>query len=976
MKTRIAFLLSIILPLSGSARVIEVSEAQKIVGPDTKLSYVAETDGRADFYVFNKTAKKGGFVILAADDVVGNGTVLGYSDNGTFDYEELPENAKWWLKQYQDQIDSLRTHNRTATLPKRTPGTVVVAPLLGETKWNQDMPFNGMCPGLSGGGRCVTGCVATAMAQIMFYHKWPMNGTGSNSYRWEGQTLSVNFSQSEYAWNDMLPKYVAGKYTDAQADAVAKLMYDCGVSVNMGYGPSSGAYSSRVDDALRNYFGYTAAVYLYRGNTADRDWNNRLKQNLQDKKPIYYSGDNEEGGHAFVCDGYDTNDYFHFNFGWGGNSNGYFLSSVAGEFAQRQEIIYNITPGRTALVSDGITYNRLGGSEAEVSFSTGDESYTGEIIIPNTISDSDEILQVTRIGMAAFSKSSVAKVDIPSGIGIIPAGAFFSCNSLDTVVVNWDEPLECDAAVFDSKTYSRAVLLVPEGKVSEYAAVTPWNLFTTITDTSETEGWTEWQPAMDGFGTYTYCFTSVKSAPDTDIPVSVRSSLSDPNKLQYKLDNWFSSSTLIIGLDATTGDCVVKRQSTGFVNGTDEIFVTDYPSSNSSYKYKYYPCTFDSETGTFLMRVLYVGTRSGSYASGTDKFVISGYHVYDIAIDKIDVDKTGNMTWSLSYTDDVAKYAYLVLPGAFNKTEVQSYVEKVSNGELEAVYSTSKTGSVQLDVPDVYTLIVMSVSPSGIIREHAFATAEYKGGTPEWVERYIGTYNYSVWEKVTQNNVTVYQDINNPNSWKMKPMYGNTEFLFRWNRQTNVVQFDEQQTAFKYKGASTTVNDFKNYNVTGDASYFDPEKKTFHFNTYYVSGRFKENGFETFVIEQEIVEEIIYTVSFDAAGGEGDMKSDTVKLDQQYTLPECEFTAPEGKEFDGWNVAGRRFEAGQQFVINELMMQDHLMIITAMWKIADSVRDILFEENEGAVIYDILGQRVMQPVKGHLYIVDGKKILY
>lgn len=287
------------------------------------------------FYVFNKGIKDG-FIIVAADDCVLT-EVLGYCNYGEYDNNNLPANFKWWIDQYQREID-YAIKNRLSTTSTIQPFATSVSPLLGNIAWNQGDPYNLLCPTLTNASgeteRTVTGCVATATAQVMRYYKWPAKGTGSNSYTWEkgGKTLSVDFSKSTYDWDNMIETYNSNSST-IEKNAVAKLMYDCGVSCNMEYNLSSagGSAASAYDqiEGLYNYFGYDLGMeHLTRDYYKLTDWNSIIKNEIDNSRPILYRGTGSGGGHAFIIDGYNASGYFHFNWGWGGSSDGYFVTTA------------------------------------------------------------------------------------------------------------------------------------------------------------------------------------------------------------------------------------------------------------------------------------------------------------------------------------------------------------------------------------------------------------------------------------------------------------------------------------------------------------------------------------------------------------------------------------------------------------------------------------------------------------------------
>ena len=279
-----------------------------------------------NFYIFKNDE---GFVIVSADDRTI--PILAYSTEGTFESENIPENLAYWLSGYEQAIQAIIDEQADPSeeivrqwqemlegnLPQQKN---VVIPELLSTKWDQHAPYNNLCP--SG---TLTGCVATAMAQIMKYWEHPVHGTGSHSYIHPTYgTLSANFGNTTYDWDNMHGTVtVASPY--AEQLAVATLMFHCGVSVNMIYGTeASSAYSEDVPYAIESYFGYNASNILYKSNYSNSAWISLLKSELDAYRPIYYCGSGIYGGHAFVCDGYDSDNKFHFNWGWSGNANGYF----------------------------------------------------------------------------------------------------------------------------------------------------------------------------------------------------------------------------------------------------------------------------------------------------------------------------------------------------------------------------------------------------------------------------------------------------------------------------------------------------------------------------------------------------------------------------------------------------------------------------------------------------------------------------
>ncbi|MBP3738142.1 MAG: C10 family peptidase [Muribaculaceae bacterium] len=328
---------------------------------DLRLAYEAKSAaGVPNYYVFNRGAGDG-YVVVSGDDCTL--PVWGYSTCGLFDENDIPDNMRWWLGQYERELQYLRTHP-SARARQAQELTTAVLPLL-QTQWNQLEPFNNNCPIYDRSWfsvyRCATGCVATATAQIMKYYNWPATGTGSHSYECyvngasTATTLSADFAQSTYRWDRMINNY-NGNYTTAQADAVAKLMSDVGIAVDMSYGTSSGTSSYKAYNALLTYFDYDKSMeFRMRDFYALDEWEQMLRDELDARRPVYYSGSSSEGGHAFVFDGYDTNGYFHVNWGWGGTSDDYFactllnprdqgVGSFEGGYNSGQQAIIGIKP--------------------------------------------------------------------------------------------------------------------------------------------------------------------------------------------------------------------------------------------------------------------------------------------------------------------------------------------------------------------------------------------------------------------------------------------------------------------------------------------------------------------------------------------------------------------------------------------------------------------------------------------------------
>ena len=311
---------------------VQRAKSTGVAQSTVSLEYIQVTKANDNaVYVFNHT--DGGFVLVSAID--NSREVLGYNDNGRFDKNNIPKNMQFWLQMYADELASVdKTATRNVSTKAATSTYTAVSPILDCT-WGQSWPYNEMCPTI-GSDHAVTGCVATAISQIMYAHKHPAKGTGSHSYTSETNniTSSVNFGSTTYDWNNMLPYYdwyYPENYTDAQVSAVATLLYHVGVSSNMDYGvDGSGAYSGESLYNMTEYFDYDKAINpMSKDVMPEADILTAISNDLQLGRPVYISGStvNNEG-HAFVCDGIRQDGYLHINWGWDGYSNGYFALSA------------------------------------------------------------------------------------------------------------------------------------------------------------------------------------------------------------------------------------------------------------------------------------------------------------------------------------------------------------------------------------------------------------------------------------------------------------------------------------------------------------------------------------------------------------------------------------------------------------------------------------------------------------------------
>ncbi|MDE7442499.1 MAG: C10 family peptidase [Muribaculaceae bacterium] len=349
------------ISLSSQGAHVSPEEALQRIGTSTSLRAVSgkfkntpkyqSTIG--NLYLFTSSD---GYLILPADDEAP--ALLGYSEHGAFSAKGNP-GLEYWLDFYNRELSSLESAKMKSTRaegesgrPERNP----IAPLT-KTKWNQEAPYNDLCPEVNG-NRSVTGCVATAMAQVMKYHNWPTTGKGEHSYDWKtgGKELSFNYGTTTFDWANMTDTYT-DQSTEAERNAVATLMLACGISVDMNYSPGeSGASTIIMGTSLINFFDYDKGLWMpMRDYYGLYEWEDMIYSDLEKGLPVLYAGQGTAGGHQFICDGYQGDGYFHFNWGWGGMSDGYFLLTAlnpanlgvgggAGGFNSGQQVALGVQP--------------------------------------------------------------------------------------------------------------------------------------------------------------------------------------------------------------------------------------------------------------------------------------------------------------------------------------------------------------------------------------------------------------------------------------------------------------------------------------------------------------------------------------------------------------------------------------------------------------------------------------------------------
>ncbi|MBQ9231200.1 MAG: C10 family peptidase [Prevotella sp.] len=367
------------------------------------------------YYVFNVGSDEG-FVVVSGSNLTSQ--VLGYATKGSFKQEKIPVNMKAWLDDYAEQIAYIERTMGKNQAPILRRNRAALAPLL-TSKWNQDAPYNNMCP-LYGGYRSVTGCVATALAQVINYHKYPAQTTAPiPSYTTKTYGISMpEIPITTIDWDNMLDSYGSGA-TTAQKNAVAQLMLLCGQAVEMNYTPDESGAVGRLDvKALRQYFGYDETVRdLARNAFSASEWEAIIYNEIANNRPVLYNGSSSGSGHAFVVDGYDGNELFHINWGWGGMDDGYFLLSVLNPhnnesigsssskdgYSINQDAVVGIQHGTGEKIAERfLVFEMTNQGDATYTRSSSSSNFTGISVQPGIFNLTSETHQFN-LGVALFN---------------------------------------------------------------------------------------------------------------------------------------------------------------------------------------------------------------------------------------------------------------------------------------------------------------------------------------------------------------------------------------------------------------------------------------------------------------------------------------------------------------------------------------------------------------------------------------------
>ena len=304
------------------------------------------------FYIFN-VKDDGGFVIVSGDDRTSD--ILAYSKHGNLDIDEMPENMKWWLDEYARQIEALDTslepvERRAQSYPE------AIDPLI-TTRWDQGAPYNYMCPdgnrvdydelGYDAEKRCITGCIATALAQIMYYWRWPDTCPALEEYKSTLGPIKA-LPATTFKWDSMKDTYTSTEIGPS-ADAVAELMRYAGQATRVNYGLKSTSGWLYLDPIISVFQYSSDLLRRYRSSYDNDSWESKIYNELKARRPVLYFGSGELGGHLFIVDGYDGNGLFHFNWGWSGYLDTYSVLSIAdtnekGNFRYNQWAVIGMEP--------------------------------------------------------------------------------------------------------------------------------------------------------------------------------------------------------------------------------------------------------------------------------------------------------------------------------------------------------------------------------------------------------------------------------------------------------------------------------------------------------------------------------------------------------------------------------------------------------------------------------------------------------
>ena len=453
------------------------------------------------FYVFNVGSHN--FVIIAGDDA--HRPVIGYSDESSFDASNIPPALAYYLDGVAECI--LRLHQAVATpdvaaewasvlkhgrlIPRHSRGTGYFC----QTKWDQSYPYNCCCPEdpAGSGGHAIVGCLATAMSQLMRFWAYPAQGIGSHCYYHSDYgEICADFGNTTYDWDNM-PNVLNNSSTEAEKLATGTLCFHCGVTIDMGYGPDgSGGASGPIPGVMHTYFNYSDAIVQLSRNDYGTDlWKSMVREQFDMGWPMSYGGCQDGGCHAFVCDGYDDNDMFHFNLGWGGGSDGWYLIDDA-PYTHPADAMFNFVPAEVYNQTPSEPYNLQARTESDAELRTI-LTWTN----PTTTLNTDTLTSIEEIVVLRDNEIIATMTDVMPG-------AFMEFE--DTDVPRYD-------------VFHYAVYAVANGRIGKHANVMrvlvgPYCNWKVIITSNDSQGWRGgYLTAYSATGRVIWTMTSTNSVP-------------------------------------------------------------------------------------------------------------------------------------------------------------------------------------------------------------------------------------------------------------------------------------------------------------------------------------------------------------------------------------------------------------------------------------------------------------------------------
>lgn len=606
-------------------------------------------------YVFS-AENSNGFTILSADDTAY--PVLGYSDSGTFDVNNIPSNMQWWLSECARQIEWASNQGYPiAKAPLAPEGWTAITPLV-KTTWDQSEPYNNECPTKKNDTKhAYTGCVATSMAQAMKYFNYPEKGEGFIEYYVPqlGVRVAVNLADINLDWKNMLDNYAYGSYNDTQAKAVADLMVACGYSVQMSYGlDASGATGSTIGSALRKYFNYDSNCHSeFRLLYSMSEWTEKVYNNLKNIGPVIINGhDPGAMGHSFVCDGYDGNGYFHFNWGWSGVSDGYYsldalnpdamgIGGYGSGFNFGQNAIFGIQPstGKTSEYKLNITQlgNTVGSIEGSTIYCGTSDYDTG-----GYVNYCDETIK-GRFGLAFARVSSDQKPEIVvANIGksetvSLQPGYYYGASSR----------VNCELPALDNGEYKVTLMFRPDGDDWKEVLV-PWGYNNFVYLTKSESGVTVTKPEQKTlkivkaevaskfyYESPTLIKLTVENPSDVELTQGIIPSLIDGSRVAMQGSN----ALITVGAKQTAEIDFVANftpvNGYGFSSPTDFVLNLSNPETNVSYgDFGTYTMENSASTFSLTLKKLEVANAeevSLTYAgTGCSAYVVNNASDFDI----------------------------------------------------------------------------------------------------------------------------------------------------------------------------------------------------------------------------------------------------------------------------------------------------------------------------------------------------------